>query len=120
QAAGGIVTFTPGATDETGKYALPNEQAMAFAVEGSPAFLCGAYQILASVAKDMPKIEAAFKSGKGLGWHEHDVCLFRGTERFFRPGYQANLVSNWIPALRGVKEKMDKGATIADVGCGHG
>jgi len=99
QAAGGIVMFTPGVSDAAGHYTLPDEQALALAVEGSPAFLCGAYQILASVAKDMPKIEAAFKSGKGMGWHEHDVCLFRGTERFFRPGYQANLISSWIPAL---------------------
>ena len=119
QAAGGIVTFDPGKNGE-GAYTLPEEQAMAFAQEGGPAFLCGAFQLLASVAKDLPKVEQAFKSGKGLGWHEHDVCLFRGTERFFRPGYAANLISSWIPALDGVKARLESGATVADVGCGHG
>jgi len=69
---------------------------------------------------DEPKIEEAFKTGKGFGWHEHTHCLFRGTERFFRPGYNANLVASWIPALSGVKEKLEKGAVVADVGCGHG
>ncbi len=116
QAAGGIVEFNAAANT----YTLPEEQALALATEDSPAFLCGAYQILASINKDLPKIEAAFKSGKGLGWHEHDVCLFRGTERFFRPGYAANLISAWIPALDGVKQKLEAGGTIADVGCGHG
>jgi len=122
QAAGGIVTYAPGATPDAGTYTLPEEQALALAVEGSPAFLCGAYQILASVAKDLPKIENAFKTGKGLGWHEHDVCLFRGTERFFRPGYAAHLVNEWIPALMkgAVKAKLESGAAVADVGCGHG
>ena len=116
QAAGGIVTFEPAA----GTYALPEEQAFALAVEDSPAFLGGAFQVLASVIKDEPKIAEAFKSGKGLGWHEHDVCLFRGTERFFRPGYSANLVNSWIPALSGVAAKLQAGGTAADVGCGHG
>lgn len=116
QAAGGIVEFDAARN----AYLLPEEQALALAVEGSPAFLCGAFQILASVNKDLSKIEQSFKTGKGLGWHEHDVCLFRGTERFFRPGYAANLVSSWIPALRGVKEKLEAGGVVADVGCGHG
>ena len=88
QAAGGIVTFDAAG----GTYTLPEEQAFALAVEDSPAFLPGAFQVLASVIKDEPKIAQAFKTGKGVGWHEHDVCLFRGTERFFRPGYAANLV----------------------------
>jgi tRNA1(Val) A37 N6-methylase TrmN6 len=69
---------------------------------------------------DEPKIAAAFKSGKGVGWHQHSACLFKGTERFFRPGYNANLISSWIPALDGVEAKLKKGATVADVGCGHG
>jgi len=116
QAAGGILTFQ--SADNT--YTLPEEQAMAFADEGGPAFLCGAFQILASLAKDEAKITHAFRSDKGLGWHEHDVCLFRGTERFFRPAYAANLISSWIPALSGVQQKLTAGGTVADVGCGHG
>jgi 2-polyprenyl-3-methyl-5-hydroxy-6-metoxy-1,4-benzoquinol methylase len=116
QAAGGIVTFDA----ETGTYTLPEEQAFALAEEGSPAFIAGAFQILAAVNKDVSKIETAFRTGKGLGWHEHDVCLFRGTERFFRPGYAAHLVSEWIPALAGVQERLKGGGRVADVGCGHG
>jgi len=120
QAAGGFVEFVPPQNGTAATYRLPDEQAFALANEESPMLLCGGFQVLASVAKDLPKIEAAFKSGKGVGWHEHDVCLFRGTERFFRPGYNANLVSSWIPALTGMKEKLERGATVADVGCGHG
>lgn len=69
---------------------------------------------------DEPKIADAFRTGKGLGWHEHSTCLFRGTERFFRPGYNSHLVAEWIPALAGVEEKLKAGASVADVGCGHG
>jgi SAM-dependent methyltransferase len=69
---------------------------------------------------DEPKVAKAFKTGKGVGWHQHSACLFKGTERFFRPGYNANLVSSWIPALDGVEDKLKKGAVVADVGCGHG
>ncbi len=116
QAAGGIVSWDAA----TSTYNLPEEQAFALANEESPAFLGGAFQILAAIFKDVPVIEKGFKSGKGVGWHEHDVCLFRGTERFFRPGYNANLVANWIPALAGMKAKLEAGATVADVGCGHG
>jgi SAM-dependent methyltransferase len=96
------------------------EQAMTLGQEGSPAFFAGAFQIAQSMYLDEPKIAAAFKSGKGVGWHQHSVCLFKGTERFFRPGYNANLVSAWIPALEGVDAKLKGGATVADVGCGHG
>ena len=120
QAAGGIVTYADNGPGEEATYTLPEEQALALSVEGSPVFLCGAYQILAAVYKDLPKVEEAFKSGKGLGWHEHDVCLFRGTERFFRPAYAANLISSWLPAITGMKQKLEAGATVADVGCGHG
>jgi SAM-dependent methyltransferase len=116
QAAGGMVTFDAGA----GTYTLPDEQAMALAEEDSPCFLPGAFQVLASVIKDEPKITEAFKTGKGVGWHEHDVCLFRGTERFFRPGYAAHLVGEWIPALEGVAARLKAGGAVADVGCGHG
>lgn len=93
---------------------------MAFAEEDSPAFFAGAFEIVQSMWVDEPKVEEAFRSGAGLGWHEHSKCLFRGTERFFRPGYNAHLTGEWIPALDGVKAKLERGATVADVGCGHG
>jgi SAM-dependent methyltransferase len=70
--------------------------------------------------RDEPKVANVFRNGGGVGWHEHDPCLFRGTERFFRPGYAMHLVAEWIPALDGVKEKLERGARVADVGCGHG
>ncbi len=116
QAAGGFVTYDAG----TQRYSLPNEQAFALAVEDSPAYLPGAYQIVASVLKDEPRITEAFRTGAGVGWHEHCADLFQGTERFFRPSYAANLVSSWIPALEGVEAKLKAGAKVADVGCGHG
>ncbi len=116
QAAGGFVTYDPA----SGRFTLPNEQAFALAVEDSPAFLPGAYQVLASVVKDEPLIEEAFRTGHGVGWHEHCSDLFQGTERFFRPGYAAHLVNEWLPALDGVLPKLQAGAKVADVGCGHG
>jgi SAM-dependent methyltransferase len=116
QAAAGYVTYDPG----TRRYRLPPEEAMAFADETSPAFLPGFCEVIASLYRDEPKITAAFRSGEGVGWHEHDQCLFRGSERFFRPGYAAHLVAEWLPALDGVVEKLERGGTVADVGCGHG
>jgi SAM-dependent methyltransferase len=116
QAAGGYVTYDAA----SGSFTLPPEQAMALAQDDSPAFIPGAFQLAASLVKDEPKIAAAFRSGDGVGWHEHDGDLFCGTERFFRPGYIANLVTNWIPALEGVDEKLTAGGLVADVGCGHG
>ncbi len=116
QAAAGYVAYDAA----TGKYALTPEQAAVFADETSPAFFAGAFQICASAWRDEPKVTAAFKSGRGVGWHEHDECLFCGTERFFRPGYNQHLVSSWLPALDGVVPKLEKGALVADVGCGHG
>ncbi|HEY1859176.1 MAG TPA: class I SAM-dependent methyltransferase [Gemmataceae bacterium] len=116
QAAGGFVTYDAA----SGKYILPDEQAFALADEGSPAFLAGAFQIIAAIFRDEPKIAERFRSGDGLGWGEHDHRLFEGTERFFRPGYIANLTSSWIPALDGVEDKLRKGIKVADVGCGHG
>lgn len=101
-------------------FSLSPEQAMAFAEEGSPAFFAGAFEIVQSMWVDEPRVEQAFRTGAGLGWHEHSNCLFRGTERFFRPGYNTNLVSSWIPALDGVAAKLETGAVVADVGCGHG
>jgi len=116
QAAGGYVTYDP----ETDRYTLPDEQALALADEDSPFYILGIYDSIASLYADEDRILEAFRSGGGMGWHEHDHRLFRGTERFFRPGYRASLVAEWIPALDGVQEKLERGATVADVGCGHG
>jgi len=116
QAAGGYVTYDP----DSGRFALPPEQAMAFGDPDSPVYMAGGFDIAASVIKDRDKIIEAFRTGEGLGWHEHHHELFSGTERFFRPGYKANLVDAWLPALDGVEEKLRAGARVADVGCGHG
>ncbi|MBV8847652.1 MAG: methyltransferase domain-containing protein, partial [Bryobacterales bacterium] len=115
-AAGGYVTYDP----RTKAFTLPPEQAFALAIEESPAFIPGAFQLLGALYHDLPKVESAFQTGKGVGWHEHHHDLFRGTERFFRPNYNANLVPNWIPALDGVEAKLRRGAKVADVGCGLG
>jgi 2-polyprenyl-3-methyl-5-hydroxy-6-metoxy-1,4-benzoquinol methylase len=101
-------------------FRLPPEQALALAAENSAVFLPGAFQILSACYHDASKIEAAFRSGEGVGWHEHHHDLFHGTERFFRPNYNAHLVSSWIPALDSVEEKLTKGAKVADIGCGLG
>ena len=116
QAAGGYVKYDPA----TQRYELPPEQAMALADENSPAFVAGAFELATATLKAEPEIEERFRTGAGLGWHEHDHSVFTGCERFFRPGYNANLVSTWIPALDGVEEKLRVGAKIADVGCGLG
>ncbi len=116
QAAGRYVTYDA----VTGRFALPAEQAFALANEDSPVFLQGGFMIISSLFKDEEKITGALRTGKGLSWADHDRGLFEGTEMFFRPNYNANLVKNWIPALDGVEEKLRKGATVADVGCGHG
>jgi SAM-dependent methyltransferase len=116
QAAGGYVTYDP----DSDRYTLPDEQALALADEDSPFYILGMYDSIASLYADEDQILEAFRSGNGMGWHEHDHRLFRGTERFFRPGYRANLVAEWIPALQGVQEKLERGAKVADIGCGHG
>lgn len=116
QAAGGYVSYEPA----TGKFYLSEEQAFAMADETSPAFMPGAFQVALAAVKAEEQLAERFKSGAGLGWHEHHHDLFVGTERFFRPGYAANLVSAWIPALDGVHEKLKNGARVADVGCGLG
>ncbi len=115
-AAGGYVTYDAASK----KYTLPEEHAFAMTNENGPAYLPGAFQLVAALIRDEPKIAEAFKTGRGVGWHEHDVGLFEGTERFFRPNYVGNLVSSWIPALDGVEAKLKKGAKVADIGCGHG
>lgn len=116
QAAAGNVDYD----ESSDRFSLSPEQAMVFAEEDSPAFFAGAFEIIQSMWLDEPRIAEAFRTGSGVGWHEHSACLFRGTERFFRPGYNSNLVSNWIPALDGMREKLERGAVVADVGCGHG
>ncbi|HEY2732097.1 MAG TPA: class I SAM-dependent methyltransferase [Polyangia bacterium] len=116
QAAGGYVAYDA----ETRRYTLPPEQAMALADETSPAFLPGAFQIVAAAMRAEPRIANAFRTGAGLDWTEQDPILFEGTERFFRPGYIGNLTAAWLPALDGVQAKLERGASVADVGCGHG
>jgi 2-polyprenyl-3-methyl-5-hydroxy-6-metoxy-1,4-benzoquinol methylase len=116
EAAAGYVEYDAGAD----RFYLTPEQATVFADEDSPAFMAGAFEVLSALWLDEPKVAESFRTGKGLAWHEHSTCLFRGTERFFRPGYNANLVSSWLPALEGVVEKLQRGARAADVGCGHG
>src|SRR5438128_4064495 len=116
QAAGGYITYDP----ESDRYTLPDEHALALADEESPFYILGLYDSIASLYADEDQILEAFRTGGGMGWHEHDHRLFRGTERFFRPGYRAHLVSEWIPALEGVQEKLERGGKVADIGCGHG
>ena len=116
QAAGDFVAYDAA----TGMFTLPPEQATVLTVEDSPAFLAGFFQIAAATVRDAPKIAEAFRTGDGVAWHQHDQDVFEGCERFFKSGYQASLVSAWIPALGGVEEKLKAGARVADVGCGHG
>jgi SAM-dependent methyltransferase len=116
QAAAGYVDFDPA----TGRYALSPEHAVALTDEESPACVLGAFQGMMAATRVVAKVTDAFRTGRGLGWHEHDPELFAGTERFFRPGYHAHLVPEWIPALDGVQAKLEAGARVADVGCGHG
>jgi SAM-dependent methyltransferase len=102
------------------QFRLPPEQALALAVEDSPVFVAGGAVVLASLFLDKDKLVTAMRSNGALAWGEHHPCMFGGTERFFRPGYRAHLVSEWLPALDGVVPKLDAGATVADIGCGHG
>jgi len=116
QAAGGYVQYHAG----TGKYSISEEQAFCLADPMSPGYVCGAFDVIQSMHRDEPKVEAAFKSGKGIPWGDHDACLFCGTERFFAASYRGNLIGAWIPALDGVNSRLADGAQAADVGCGHG
>jgi SAM-dependent methyltransferase len=103
-----------------GRFRLPPEQALALAVEDSPVFVAGGAVVLAALFLDKDKLVTAMRGNGALAWGEHHPCLFGGTERFFRPGYRAHLVAEWLPALDGVVHKLEAGATVADVGCGHG
>ena len=114
QAASGYVEYADG------RFRLPPEQAMALADEESPVYVAGGAAVLASMFLDKDKIVTAMRGDGALSWGDHHPCMFSGTERFFRPGYRANLVASWLPALDGVVEKLEQGAKVADVGCGHG
>src|ERR1700687_2471464 len=116
QAAGGYITYD----SHAGKFLLSDEQAFTLADDNSPAFLPGMFQAALAAVKAQEQVTERFQTGEGLGWHEHHPELFVGTERFFRPGYAANLMSAWILALTGVDAKLKNGATVADVGCGLG
>ena len=116
QAAGGYITYD----DKTNKFSLTEEQAFTLANEDSPAYLPGAFELALGSLAAVPRIAESFRSGAGMGWHEHEDGVFHGCEKFFRPGYAANLVSAWIPALTGVKQRLESGARVADVGCGKG
>ncbi len=116
QAAGGFVSYEP----DSGRYTLPPEQTVAMTDPDSPAYLPGFFQVAIGSVLDSPRIVERARNGDGLGWHEHVHDVHEGCDRFFRPGYNANLVSAWLPALHGVVEKLEAGAKVADVGCGHG
>ena len=116
QAAGGYVEYDP----ETERYTLPPEQTVALTDDSSPAYLPGFFQLALGSVIDSPRIEEAARSGDGFGWHEHVHDVHEGCERFFRPGYNASLVAEWLPALDGVVAKLEQGAFVADIGCGHG
>jgi SAM-dependent methyltransferase len=116
QAAGGYIEYDA----EDGRYTLPPEQEVALTDEESAAYLPGFFQIALGTLHDAPDVIEAARTGAGLGWHEHTHDVHEGCERFFRPGYNTNLVSSWLPALDGVVEKLERGISVADVGCGHG
>jgi SAM-dependent methyltransferase len=116
QAAGGYVSYD----ETTNKFSLNAEQALTLANEDSPAYLPGAFELALGSLAAVPRIADSFRTGAGMGWGEHVEGVFHGCEKFFRPGYAANLVSSWIPALQDVQGKLEKGAKVADVGCGKG
>jgi 2-polyprenyl-3-methyl-5-hydroxy-6-metoxy-1,4-benzoquinol methylase len=116
QAASGYVEYNP----DEGTFRLPEEQAFALTNEYNPLFVPGGLQVAASMIEDVDMMAEAFRSGRHVGWHQHNHDLYHGTERFFRPNYIASLTGSWLPALEGVVEKLEQGARVADVGCGHG
>ncbi len=116
QAASNYLSYDP----VTAKFAMPPEQAMVFANEESPVYMMGGFDLMAAMLDNQPKVQAAFKSGAGVAWGDQAGCMFCAVARFFRPGYHNNLVASWLPALDGVVKKLEAGARVADVGCGHG
>ena len=116
QAAGSFVRYD----SDSGRYSLPPEQAVALTDTDSPAYLPGLFQTAIGSVIDSPEITEKARSGDGFGWHEHVHDVHEGCERFFRPGYNAHLVAEWLPALEGVVEKLERGGLVADIGCGHG
>jgi SAM-dependent methyltransferase len=116
QAAGGFVEYEP----STGRYSLPPEHAVALTDEDSPVYLPGFFQLAFGTVRDADALLDAARTGRGRGWHEHNSDVHVGCERFFRPGYAANLVDAWLPALEGVVDQLTAGTRVADVGCGHG
>ena len=116
QAAGGYITYD----DKTDKFSLSPEQAFTLANEDGPAYLPGAFELAVGSLAAVPRIAESFRTGAGMGWGEHDQGVIHGCEKFFKSGYVANLMTSWIPALDGVQAKLEKGATVADVGCGKG
>jgi ubiquinone/menaquinone biosynthesis C-methylase UbiE len=116
QAAGGYIEYDA-ATD---RYSMTEEKAFALTDPNGPLYLPGAFELALGTLAAVPQMEKAFSTGAGLGWHEHDSQVFSGCEKFFRPGYLAHLVAEWIPAMDDVQSKLERGAFVADIGCGHG
>ena len=116
QAASDYLSYDPA----TRKFALSEEQAMVFAVDDSPVNMIGAFDLMAAMVGSQDQVQPRFKDGGGVAWGDHGACLFCAVARFFRPGYHNNLVPNWLPALDGVVARLEVGARVADVGCGHG
>ena len=116
QAASNYLSYDPAGQ----KFAMSDEQAMVFAIDDSPVNMLGAFDCVLAVINNQDKVQPAFKTGEGVGWGDQSTCLFCATARFFRPGYHNNLVASWLPALDGVVDKLQRGAAVADIGCGHG
>ncbi|MCB9161866.1 MAG: class I SAM-dependent methyltransferase [Caldilineaceae bacterium] len=116
QAASGYLAYDP----DTGEFELPPEQAMVFAVDDSPVNMLGVFDLVIGNLESAPKVQHAFHTGEGVSWGDHTNCLFCAVDKFFRPSYQHNIVEQWLPALDGVIEKLERGARVADIGCGHG